>query len=193
MSSSGLARAIPRSHQEGEIACGGLNQKLLVHVLKASHVEPVQSAGIKLMREVPLDPLSPVPLQAACRDRPECAADCRRPLPSPPLCRPSCAGHDRARLYTFALLLQPDQARHRCCDSPCPPLLLRLPQDALYTRLRVSFRRSSRPPRSLPQPRFLDCRSVGGGSAVRGDRNDGAGFHVHRVLGFVGQRRASVL
>ena len=63
MSSSGLARAIHRSHQESEIACGGLNQEFLVHVLLASHIEPVQSSGIKLMREVPFDPLSPLPLQ----------------------------------------------------------------------------------------------------------------------------------
>jgi hypothetical protein len=34
-----------------------------VHVLKASHVEPVQSAGVELMREVPLDPLAPLPPQ----------------------------------------------------------------------------------------------------------------------------------
>src|SRR5450432_1283484 len=64
VSSSGLARAIHRSHQESEIARGSLNQEFLVHVLKASHIEPVQSAGIKLMREVPFDPLSPLPLQA---------------------------------------------------------------------------------------------------------------------------------
>src|SRR5437870_2230621 len=62
MSRSGLARAIRRPHQEREIACGGLNQELLVHVLKASHEEPIQSAGVELMREVPLDPLSPLPL-----------------------------------------------------------------------------------------------------------------------------------
>ena len=63
MGSSGLARAIHRSHQESEIAGGGLNQQFLVHVLQASHIEPVQSAGVKLMREVPFDPLSPLPLQ----------------------------------------------------------------------------------------------------------------------------------
>src|SRR6202044_1671077 len=63
MSSSGLARAIHRSHQESEVACGSLNQEFLVHVLQASHIEPVQSAGIKLMREVPFDPLAPLPLQ----------------------------------------------------------------------------------------------------------------------------------
>jgi hypothetical protein len=63
MSSSGLARAIPRSHQEREVACGGLNQEFLVHILNASYVQPVQSAGIKLVREVPFDPLSPLPLQ----------------------------------------------------------------------------------------------------------------------------------
>ena len=34
-----------------------------MHVLQAPHIEPVQSAGIKLMREVPFDPLSPLPLQ----------------------------------------------------------------------------------------------------------------------------------
>src|SRR6266550_5591116 len=62
MSRSRLARAIGRSHQEGEIACGGLQQELLVHVLKASHIEPVQSAGVELMREVPLDPLAPLAL-----------------------------------------------------------------------------------------------------------------------------------
>jgi hypothetical protein len=38
----------------------------------------------------------------------------------------------------------------------------------------------------------LDGRRVGRGSAVRGDRDDGAGFHVYRVLDFKRQRRASV-
>src|ERR1019366_6816806 len=32
-------------------------------VFFSSYVKPVQSAGIKLMREVPLDPFSPPPLQ----------------------------------------------------------------------------------------------------------------------------------
>src|ERR1039457_6474600 len=63
MSRSGLARAIPRSQQEPEIACGSLDQELLMHVLNPSDVEPVQSAGVELMREVPLDPLAPLPLQ----------------------------------------------------------------------------------------------------------------------------------
>ena len=63
VSSSGLARAIPRSHQESEIACGGVNQEFLVHILQASHIEPVQSSGIELMREVPFDPFSPLLLQ----------------------------------------------------------------------------------------------------------------------------------
>src|SRR5665213_4214266 len=64
MCRSGLARAICRAHQEREVACGGLNQELLVHVLKASHVEPVQTTRIELMREVPLDPLAPLALQS---------------------------------------------------------------------------------------------------------------------------------
>ena len=89
MSSSGLARAIPRSHQESEIACGGLNQEFLVHVLKASHIEPVQSAGIKLMREVPFDPLSPLPLQPLAPI----------PLNAPPI------GVDRCLLRRFAVLV----------------------------------------------------------------------------------------
>src|SRR5688572_31037463 len=63
MSRPGLARPICRAHQESEIACGGLDQKLLAHILLASNVQPVQSAGIKLMREVPLDPFSPPALQ----------------------------------------------------------------------------------------------------------------------------------
>jgi hypothetical protein len=63
MSRSGLARAIHRAHQERKVACGGLNQELLVNVFLASYIQPVQSAGIKLMCEVPLDPLSPLPLQ----------------------------------------------------------------------------------------------------------------------------------
>jgi hypothetical protein len=63
MSSSGLARPIRRSHQERKVACGGLNQELLVHVLKASHVEPIEPAAVELMREVPLDPLASLPLQ----------------------------------------------------------------------------------------------------------------------------------
>src|SRR5579864_825629 len=63
MSRSGLARAIRRPHQQREVACGGLNQKLLVHVFLASYVQPVQSAGVKLMREVPLDPFPALPLQ----------------------------------------------------------------------------------------------------------------------------------
>src|SRR5215472_8691451 len=63
MSRSGLARAIPGAQQEREVACGGLNQQLLVNVLLASYIQPVQSASIELMGEVPLDPLSPLPLQ----------------------------------------------------------------------------------------------------------------------------------
>src|SRR6516225_8382933 len=63
MSRSGLARPIHRAHQEREVACGGLNQELLVNVFLASYIQPAQSAGIKPMCEVPLDPRSPVPLQ----------------------------------------------------------------------------------------------------------------------------------
>src|SRR5579862_7294248 len=63
VSRSGLARAIHRPHQEREVASSGLNQKLPVHVFFASYVQPVQSAGIKLMREIPLDPFSPPSLQ----------------------------------------------------------------------------------------------------------------------------------
>ena len=62
MSRSGLTRAIPGAQQEREVACGGLNQQLLVNVLLASYIQPVQSAGIQLMGEIPLDPHSPLPL-----------------------------------------------------------------------------------------------------------------------------------
>ena len=55
------------AHQERQVACGGLNQELLVNVLLAGYVQPVQSAGIKLMGEVPFDPLSP-----RCRCRLPC-------------------------------------------------------------------------------------------------------------------------
>src|SRR5215469_16156049 len=60
---SWLAGAIRRPHQEREVARSRLNEKLLVHVFLASYVQPVQSAGIELMREVPLDPFSTLPLQ----------------------------------------------------------------------------------------------------------------------------------
>src|SRR5579863_8355955 len=63
MSRPGLARAKPGAHQERQVACGGLNQELLVNVLLASYIQPVQSAGTKLRGEVPLDPLAPLPLQ----------------------------------------------------------------------------------------------------------------------------------
>src|SRR5580658_11390384 len=63
MSRSGLARAECRAHQEREVARGGLDQELLVHVLKASHVKTIQSAAVELMCEVPLDPLASLPLQ----------------------------------------------------------------------------------------------------------------------------------
>src|SRR5436190_9478495 len=64
MSRSGLARAIRQAHQEREVACGGLNQELFVHVVEAAHVEPVQTTRVELMREVPLDPLAALPLQS---------------------------------------------------------------------------------------------------------------------------------
>ena len=64
MSGSGLARSIQRPHQERQIACRRLDEELLVNVLGASYIEPVHSACIKLMREVPFDPFSPLPLQA---------------------------------------------------------------------------------------------------------------------------------
>jgi hypothetical protein len=89
MSSSGLARAIHRSHQESEIACGGLHQQFLVPVLQASHIEPVQSSGSKLMREVPFDPLSPLPLQPLAAVA----------LNAPPI------GVDRCLLRRFAALV----------------------------------------------------------------------------------------
>ena len=63
MSSSGFARAVRRSHQQRQIACGRLNEQFLVHVLYASDIEPVHAAGIELMREVPFDPFSALPLQ----------------------------------------------------------------------------------------------------------------------------------
>src|ERR1700684_2662582 len=63
MSGSGLARAKRRAHREREVAGGGLDQELLVHVLQSSHVKTVQSAAIELMCEVPLDPLASLPLQ----------------------------------------------------------------------------------------------------------------------------------
>ena len=60
-----------------------------MHVLQASHIEPVQSAGIKLMREVPFDPLSPLPLQPLAAF----------PLNAPPI------GVDRCLLRRFAFPL----------------------------------------------------------------------------------------
>src|ERR1700704_231876 len=91
----------------------------------------------------------------ACLVRPECAADCRIPLSSPPLCHPSCGLHDPARQCKCALPSRPIPPSHRCCDSPCPPLLLgRLP-DAFHTCLRVSALRSSQPLRCRLQSLFL--------------------------------------
>jgi hypothetical protein len=67
-----------------------------VHVFKAAHVEPVQSAGVELMREVPLDPLAPLPLQpfASCT------------LNSPPIAVGSPARQERAHdcIRAFELL-----------------------------------------------------------------------------------------
>jgi hypothetical protein len=62
MSGFGLTRSIPGPHQQREIAGGCLKEELLVDILSASHAKPVQAAGIKLMREVPLDPFSALPL-----------------------------------------------------------------------------------------------------------------------------------
>src|SRR5712671_429360 len=97
----------------------------------------------------------------ACHVRPERVADCRIPLPSPPLCHPSCGFHDPARQRKFVLPVPPVRPSHRCCDSPCPPpLLARLP-DALRTCLRASSLRSNQLPRCrLPSPFLspLPCR-----------------------------------
>jgi len=43
------------------------HEKLLVNVLRASDIEPVQAASIELMREVPFNPLSALPLLASWR------------------------------------------------------------------------------------------------------------------------------
>src|SRR4051812_11499295 len=64
MSGAGLARAVQRAHQERKVASRCLNQELLVHIVEPSHVEPVQTPGVELMREVPLDPLTTLPLQS---------------------------------------------------------------------------------------------------------------------------------
>src|SRR3954451_16844566 len=64
MSGAGLARAVQRAHQERKVARRCLKQELLVHIVEPSHVEPVQTPGVELMREVPLDPLTTLPLQS---------------------------------------------------------------------------------------------------------------------------------
>src|SRR5437660_3239207 len=63
MSRLGLARTMPQAHQQCQIARRSLNQKFLVHVLSAAHPQPIHASGVELVREVPLDPLSPLPLQ----------------------------------------------------------------------------------------------------------------------------------
>src|SRR2546427_779571 len=64
MSCPGLARTISRAQQEREVARRGLDQALFVHVLQSPYPQPIQSAGVELMREVPLDPLASLPLQS---------------------------------------------------------------------------------------------------------------------------------
>lgn len=65
-------------------------------------------AGIKLMREAPFDPLSPLPLQPLATIAPNPIGVHRFLLRR--FARPSGAGHDRAPRDTFAPLSQPDQA-----------------------------------------------------------------------------------
>src|SRR6202040_1122397 len=62
-SSSGLDDLVQRPHGICQIAGFGLNEKLLVNVLRSSDIEPLSAAGIELLREVPFDPLSALPLQ----------------------------------------------------------------------------------------------------------------------------------
>ena len=64
MGCSGFACSVRRPHQQCQIACCRLNEQLLVNVLCASDIEPVHAAGIELMREVPFDPFSALPLQS---------------------------------------------------------------------------------------------------------------------------------
>src|ERR1700735_2471859 len=160
MSGSGLARAKRRAHQEREVACGGLDQELLVHVLKSSHVKTIQSAAVELMCEVPLDPLASLPLQPLATFA----------LNAPPIAvhrfllrlfAIPVAGSDLVRLRKSALRPRSVQPSHRCCDSPCPPPLLVCLPDALHTYLRASALRPVQPLRcrlQSPFPAPLSCR-----------------------------------
>src|SRR3954469_1883166 len=62
MSGSGLACSVHGPHQQGEVACRRLHEQFLMHILDATDVESVHAAGIELMREVPFDSLTPLPL-----------------------------------------------------------------------------------------------------------------------------------
>src|ERR1700681_5037378 len=64
MSCSGLARSVKSPHQERQIARRRLNQQFLVHVVAASHVQPVHTSRVKLMRKVPLQPFPASGLQS---------------------------------------------------------------------------------------------------------------------------------
>ena len=95
-----------------------------MYVLQASHEEPVQSAGVELVREVPLDPLTPLPLQPLASFALNAAPIAKhrsllRRFPIP-VARPAI----RLGNVKIVLPFRQVQPSHRYCDIPCPPQLL---------------------------------------------------------------------
>src|SRR3982751_716808 len=59
----GLACSVHGPQQQRQIACRRLDEQFLVDITNAPDIEPVHATGIELMREVPFDFLSALPLQ----------------------------------------------------------------------------------------------------------------------------------
>ena len=164
-----------------------------MYVFKASHVEPVQSAGVELVREVPLDPLAPLPLQplAACALNTPPITMHRLLLRrfAVPVARPAIRlGNVRSYSHfgksNHPIVTVISLVRHNFfhtfrmhCILACGRLL----RDQA-SHCHTSFHHG-----------FFHRRRVGGRSAMRGDSHDRAGLHVHGILGFIGQSGASVL
>ena len=63
MSGSRLAHSMQRPQQQRQVARGTLKQRFLVHILDSTDIQSVHTSGVELMREIPLDPFSALPLQ----------------------------------------------------------------------------------------------------------------------------------
>src|SRR6266852_1977396 len=134
----------------------------------------------------------PVAAAAAYLVRPERAADCRTPLPSPPLCHPSCGS--TIRLGNVSSHFHLGQSNHHIVA------VIALVRHHFLYAFRMHFvlafgrllcDQASDRDAGFNHRFFHRCR-VGGGSAMRSHSDDGAGLHVHGILGFISQSRAPV-